>query len=220
MGASRLMDRSLADSTTRTELVNTALKHFAEHGFDAASIRAIVGEAGQNNASIKYHFGSKAGLYDACVRAVAERLKVKGPGAALKQYYRDPERLTATEARHTIRNIIAWTIRDSFEPTSRLHAAFLHREILTGGRAADLFLTEVMRAHIDIMATLVATAEDLPHGSAGARLRAVGLIGQTVFFLTADTLTSKAMGWDRLDDRIPDLLDAIYPETQGSGDSA
>jgi TetR/AcrR family transcriptional regulator, regulator of cefoperazone and chloramphenicol sensitivity len=49
----------------RTRLLQAGLRQFAEHGFSAASTRAIAGEAQTNVASISYHFGDKEGLYRA-----------------------------------------------------------------------------------------------------------------------------------------------------------
>lgn len=220
MSATQLMDTRPDDSSTKVDLIETAVKHFGDHGFDAASLRAIVAEAGQNISSIKYHFGSKQGLYDACARAVAHRKKVEGPGVVLRKF-RDPlHQLTMGEAKAAIRHILMWVFEDALQSAPVDHTKFLRREILMGGRGTDLFLAEVMTDHIDVMATLVATAEDLPRGSPAARLRALGLIGQTVFFLTADTLTRKAMGWTEFEGHIDALVDAIYPQHNPWGELA
>jgi TetR/AcrR family transcriptional regulator, regulator of cefoperazone and chloramphenicol sensitivity len=49
----------------RTRLLQAGLQQFAEHGFAAASTRAIAGAANANVALISYHFGDKEGLYRA-----------------------------------------------------------------------------------------------------------------------------------------------------------
>ncbi|MCX6620707.1 MAG: TetR/AcrR family transcriptional regulator [Acidobacteria bacterium] len=50
---------------TKTRILDVAQKLFAEHGFDATSLRAITHEAGVNLASINYHFQSKEALIEA-----------------------------------------------------------------------------------------------------------------------------------------------------------
>lgn len=50
---------------TRTKVLDTALKLFAEKGYLGVSVRDIMSTAGVNIASAHYHFGSKAALYDA-----------------------------------------------------------------------------------------------------------------------------------------------------------
>ena len=51
---------------------------FAEHGYDAASVRAITAAAGANLGAITYHFGSKRALYEQVVddvmRPLADRI--------------------------------------------------------------------------------------------------------------------------------------------------
>ncbi len=211
MRVAQLTTTTPDDSTTKAELIHAALRHFGEDGYDTASLRSIVSDAGQNISSIKYHFGSKEGLYDACVVTVARRISFEGPGAMLDSIADDPHSLTPENARSAIRVIIGAVIRDAHQPESRSDTKFMRREILLGGRGADLFLREVLGVHIDLMAALLCRAEDLPPESPAARLRALGIIGQTTFFLTADILTKKAMGWDRLSNRVPELIDAIYP---------
>ena len=48
---------------TRRRILNAAERLFAERGYDATSIRALVAKAGVNQAAINYHFGNKDGLY-------------------------------------------------------------------------------------------------------------------------------------------------------------
>ena len=56
-------------SDTRTKLLDTAERLFAEKGIHATSLRNIITEAGANLAAVHYHFGSK----DALVREVFAR---------------------------------------------------------------------------------------------------------------------------------------------------
>lgn len=54
---------------TKTRLLDAAEEIFSEHGFAAASMRAITGAAEVNLAAVNYHFGGKQALF----RAVLER---------------------------------------------------------------------------------------------------------------------------------------------------
>ncbi len=211
MSGTRLTEIDLDEGTTKSDLVAAALHQFADHGFEAASLRAIVMDASQNISSVKYHFGSKEGLYDACVVAVAQRMSIQGPGEMLDLLADDPDLLSPEKARSAIRVIVGAVIGDAQKTASQAEGRFMRREILMNGRGADLFLQHVLSDHIALMAALIAKAEELPKGSPAARLRALGIIGQTTFFLTAEILTQKAMSWERMSDRVPALVDAIYP---------
>ncbi len=55
---------------TKENLLIAAERLFADHGFEATSLRAITAEAGANLAAVHYHFGSK----DALIAAVFQRI--------------------------------------------------------------------------------------------------------------------------------------------------
>lgn len=79
------MDKDLAP---RDKLLEVATPLFAIKGFAAVSIREIAAKAEMNSALISYHFGGKAGLYNAVVdrefikiRAMIEDLKTSNMSA-------------------------------------------------------------------------------------------------------------------------------------------
>ena len=61
------------DESTREKILATALRVFAEHGFDGARTREIADRAGVNLGLLTYYFGNKETLWRAAVaRAFAE----------------------------------------------------------------------------------------------------------------------------------------------------
>ena len=60
---------ALAETDTKTLILNAAEQAFADRGFGAASLRQIIAQAGVNLAAVHYHFGSK----EALIAAVFER---------------------------------------------------------------------------------------------------------------------------------------------------
>jgi AcrR family transcriptional regulator len=59
---------------TRERIMKAAERLFAERGYDATSIRAIVAKARVNQAAINYHFDGKDGLYGEVLRAAFRAL--------------------------------------------------------------------------------------------------------------------------------------------------
>ena len=59
---------------TRERILKAAERLFAERGYEATSIRAIVGRARVNQAAINYHFAGKDGLYREILRAAFRAL--------------------------------------------------------------------------------------------------------------------------------------------------
>lgn len=61
---------------TRDRLLRAGARRFAADGIDAARTRDIVALAGQgNDSAITYHFGSRAGLLEAILRAGVDRME-------------------------------------------------------------------------------------------------------------------------------------------------
>jgi len=54
---------------TRERILKAAERLFAERGYEATSVRAIVGKARVNQAAVNYHFAGKDGLYREVLRA-------------------------------------------------------------------------------------------------------------------------------------------------------
>jgi TetR/AcrR family transcriptional regulator len=64
-------DRSTRAEAKREAIVDTAMRHFAEHGYQGARVEDMATELGIAKGSVFQHFGSKAGLFlEAYKRAV------------------------------------------------------------------------------------------------------------------------------------------------------
>lgn len=66
---------------TKTRILDSAERQFADHGFEAASLRSIIADAKVNLAAIHYHYHSKEALLDAVIQRRAgpinaERLRL------------------------------------------------------------------------------------------------------------------------------------------------
>lgn len=57
---------------TRATLIETGARLFAQNGYSGVSMRTLAAEAGVNLATVGYHFGGKAGLYEAIVQTIID----------------------------------------------------------------------------------------------------------------------------------------------------
>ena len=72
-----------ADSETRRHILRAALKHFANAGYAATSVQAIVDDAKVSKPALYYHFADKAGLFQALVHeAHDQRYRILREAAA------------------------------------------------------------------------------------------------------------------------------------------
>ena len=63
MDDSRSLSRSARTEAKRDRIIDAAMRHFAEHGYQGARVDDIAGELGIAKGSIFQHFGSKSGLF-------------------------------------------------------------------------------------------------------------------------------------------------------------
>ncbi len=68
---------SIEKSDKRQHLIQVAELLFAQHGYEAVSIRQLAKEAGVNLAMISYYFGSKEGLFAAILENKIPRTREK-----------------------------------------------------------------------------------------------------------------------------------------------
>ena len=74
MGSSVEGGVAFEDLTARARIREAALRHFAEEGYERATIRAIARTAGVSPGLLRHHYGSKEALRQACDDYVFETL--------------------------------------------------------------------------------------------------------------------------------------------------
>ena len=74
MDDSRSLSRSARTEAKRDRIVDCAMRHFAENGYQGARVDDVAGELGIAKGSIFQHFGSKAGLFLEVFKTAARSL--------------------------------------------------------------------------------------------------------------------------------------------------
>jgi len=132
---------------TRDRILKAAQRLFAERGYEATSVRAIVAKARVNQAAINYHFAGKDGLYREVLRAAfraltqhqlvhAEEAKAMSREKALAEFVRDQLRplLARDEISRHIR-IFNW---EAVRPTAVFRKLMSEEAAPFMGLAVDL----------------------------------------------------------------------------------
>jgi AcrR family transcriptional regulator len=70
-----LEEVAFSDLTARARIREAALRHFAEEGYERATIRGIARTAGVSPGLLRHHFGSKEDLRRGCDEYVSEQLR-------------------------------------------------------------------------------------------------------------------------------------------------
>jgi AcrR family transcriptional regulator len=92
---------------TRDRILKAAERLFAERGYEATSVRAIVAKARVNQAAINYHFAGKEGLYRDVLRAAFRALTEHQLGHAQETRTMPREEALGEFVRHQLRPLLA-----------------------------------------------------------------------------------------------------------------
>jgi len=92
---------------TRERLLSAAERLFADRGYEATSVRAIVGKARVNQAAINYHFAGKEGLYREVLRIGFRALTEHQLGHAEEAKAMSREKALGEFVRHQLRPLLA-----------------------------------------------------------------------------------------------------------------
>jgi AcrR family transcriptional regulator len=92
---------------TRDRIFKAAERLFADGGYDATSVRAIVAKARVNQAAINYHFAGKDGLYREVLRAAFRALTEQQLSHAQEMEALSREKALGEFVRHQLRPLLA-----------------------------------------------------------------------------------------------------------------
>jgi AcrR family transcriptional regulator len=132
---------------TRERILKAAERLFAERGYEATSVRAIVDKARVNQAAVNYHFAGKEGLYREVLRAAfraltehqlahAEEAKAMSREQALGEFVRRQLRpLTARDEFSRHMRIFNW---ETVRPTAVFRKLLREETAPFMGLAVDL----------------------------------------------------------------------------------
>ncbi|MEM9348864.1 MAG: CerR family C-terminal domain-containing protein [Pseudomonadota bacterium] len=202
---------------TRQALLDAAVKLFGEKGYENSTVRDLISEADVNLAAINYHFGGKEGLRYAAIDHIACKIQTEGPSEALRDLSpSDIATMTADDARATLRRVMkASFIRSTREHGNEMKARYvpryIQRELIQGGKPTEIFFEKIFSVQFALMRALVARVTGEDPASETVRLRAVSLVGQSVFLNLARPLVLMALEWeDYTEEKAEAVADAFW----------
>ncbi|MEE6280420.1 TetR family transcriptional regulator [Georgenia sunbinii] len=148
--------RSADDLHAKARIRNAAVARFGADGFDAG-LRTVAADAGVSPALVLHHFGSKAGLREACDTYVLQvihegKVDVVGPGG--------PEHMLAQLA-----------ATEEYAPV----AAYAVASLAAGGHLAHALVEQITASTIEYLELGVAAGTIRPSADAAARARYLAL---------------------------------------------
>lgn len=166
---------SSPEEATRAKLLEVAGSVFAEHGYQAATVREICARAGANVAAVNYHFRDKMGLYEEVLRrsmCAAEHAEMRQALSAFK---------TPEEA---LRGLIAAMLHKMSRPGASNFRIMAH-EMAQPSPALASVVEDVLRPNYNKAREIIGKILHLDPDHDTTRLCAHSLIGQVVHYAHA-----------------------------------
>ena len=193
------MDKPVSGAEiTRTTLIESAIRLFAERGYDAVSTRDIADLAAANIGSIAYHFGGKPGLRLACAEHVIANIS-----ATVGQSFQRPlPPLTPEQALETIERMMRlstnfWMVSQG----SQHFINFILREMLVKGEVSELFYCVWMKPMHTRLCELFGIATGRDPCSHEVKIAVFSSIGQVFHFRVGQPMIMRRLEWDELGER-------------------
>jgi AcrR family transcriptional regulator len=198
----------------RAALIRAGAELFAERGLDGASTREIAARAGQNVASIAYHFGGKDGLYLAVAQEIARQWSAAlGPVVTEIEGFLQGSGRERRRAVELVRGFTETAVRGLLlRPEMVTLTQFVLREQLHPTSAFDLFYDGALARIHRALTGLVATALGLDAESNEAVVRAHAVLGQVLGFRVAGEAIRRRAGWKRIGPREAELIARVVGE--------
>ncbi len=188
--APRHTGRRAGDSGTREAILQAARRRFADHGYDAATIRGIAKDAGVDPALVHHFYGTKEKLFVASMRFPVVPSELLGAVAAAGR-----DRLGESIARNVLS---VWEAAQT-----RAQSMALLRSAVSNERAAAMLRGFVTSAILDLVASFV-DAEDAEFRASLVASQIVGL-GIARYIVRLEPLASASTD---------DLVAAVAPTLQ------
>ena len=179
-------DRPAEELTARTRIRDAALAQFAEHGYAGATMRSIAEAAGVSVGLVQHHFGTKAGLRQACHDTVVALVRRK-LGAAAEGQAGSPELVAAL-----------------YQSGGPALLAYLARALVEGSPAASALFDELVDGVEGFLSAQ--WPERFPAGAERTRAAAAAMGAMSAGALVLHPLVARRLGLEEWRDLLAPQL--------------
>lgn len=212
----KTLSRRAQGEQTRATLIDTGARLFAQHGYAAVSMRTLAAEAAVNLATISYHFGGKAGLYEAIIEEIIEVRDDIFPTAE-----EVTERMDAAgESLHAKGEVVEWftsqLVREIVGQVEYVWpTVIISRELAHPSALYPKLEKEFFTPSFVSLCTLVERALPDTASREDVAISAHCIIGMVVKLLEGHTLITKRLGWDSYEAHIETITTILSKRTRG-----
>jgi AcrR family transcriptional regulator len=199
-------------SETRGRLLEVGTRLFAESGFKGVSVRKLCADAEANIAAVRYHFGSKDGLYRAIFEDTLDeddsrfRLAMDNINTVIDNAIGDRNQLGIALELY----IKSFFARFPLNEHKRWFSVLVMRELSFPGQGFDLIYERRAKPSQQVLARIVAASDGIDENSDFARLQAHALNGTIMGVIISRNILLRSMRWRSFTpEKLTSLFDVI-----------
>lgn len=204
----------------RERILTVALEAFARGGFRNATTREIADAAGVSLPALRYYFGAKEDLYQACAEAVVDRYRAQMDEIARQARAMLASRPSSNAARTQLKALMhALVVLLTGAKEAPTWGRFIARQMNEPSKGLDTLQKQLWSPGIELVAELISVAGD--YDKASARIRAIWLISNATTFQAGRPLLLQLSGWRQLGaEELKALLSLIDRQIDEIGSAA
>lgn len=184
---------------TRAQIIETALRVFAEWGFAQASTRDIAAKAGVTPPALQYYFDSKEGLHRACAQYIIDRA-LPDLAAAIRRATDAASGGNKDAALDALESLLDALTDSLAESRTESWSRFIVRGKHDGaGPGVEMIREQLSVPTLDAVAGLLGVITEVPATQEITRLRTLLVLGQIHWIHAGREQALKVMGWAKLD---------------------
>ncbi|AMK12576.1 MAG: TetR/AcrR family transcriptional regulator [Pseudodesulfovibrio sp.] len=201
---------------TRATLIDTGARLFAQNGYNGVSMRTLAAEAGVNLATVGYHFGGKAGLYEAILREIIDiRDDIIPPKAEVASRIEAAGDDLDAKAR-----VVDWLVdrltRDLLGVGDYVWGTvIISRELVHPSELYPELLHQFFNPTFDSLCTLVRGTSPAPADPTEVVVTAQCIIGIIIKMLENSTMVCQRLGWESYEGHLETLAAILKKRIRG-----
>lgn len=169
--------------STKEDILNAALHVFAEHGFDAGTVREICERAGVNGAAVNYHFRDKASLYEEVLHHAYQAAGDREPMPMLAQQPAHPQA--------QLRAWVHWYVRRMMSAENTAVGRLMAREMARPTPALNALAMRAVQPVFDELSALVQAVAGNTLSPFRLRLHSTSVIGQCLVYRFGEAMLAR-----------------------------
>ncbi|BCS89790.1 CerR family C-terminal domain-containing protein [Pseudodesulfovibrio sediminis] len=210
------VSKKIQGEETRATLLETGARLFAQYGYSGVSMRTLATEAEVNLATVSYHFGGKAGLYEAIMQEIIEVRDEIFPSYEEVQERLDKAGSDTAKKALVVNWFVGQLVNTLLSDINYLwRAVIISREMAYPSELYPKLEREFFDPTLSALRILVKTVLPPDTPKENVLISSHCIIGIIIKFLECQSIITKRLGWTSYADHLETITPILQTRIRG-----